>query len=76
MTPRLRAAMDEFDAALLMDSRDVSEALDAVELQLRVWLDDVAEVRRVRSRQAEGRCVCGRRLEPDGRCRVCAPGTS
>ncbi len=66
----LHAAIDAFAHALREASRDPSIDLATVERQLRVWLDDVRDVIDTRRRKAEGRCECGRRLEPDGLCRA------
>jgi hypothetical protein len=65
----LRDAMDAFDAALREASLDLDIDLADVEMQLRVWLDEVRTVQTARHRRAEGHCRCGRALGLDGTCR-------
>lgn len=69
MASNLHTAMDAFDAALRDASRDERSDLDGVEMQLRIWLDELRTVLLARHRRAEGMCRCGRRLEEDGSCR-------
>ena len=69
MTPKLRALVDALDAELREVSRDPHADLSGLEMALRVWLSDLEDVLRVQRLRAEGRCRCGRRLEPTGECR-------
>ena len=70
MTPKLRAIVDKLDAELRDASRDPDADLGTIEMQLRVWLDEVVTVRQTQQRRAEGRCGCGRKLEENGTCRL------
>ncbi len=69
MTPKLRNLCEALDAELREISRDEGVDLGSLEMQLRIWLDEIVTVRQARQRKAEGRCECGRRLEASGECR-------
>ncbi len=69
MTPKLRNLCEALDAELREVSRDDGADLGSLEMQLRIWLDEIVTVRQARQRKAEGRCRCGRRLEENGTCR-------
>ena len=76
MTGKLRDLVDALDVELRAVSRNpyADGDLCSMEMQLRIWLDDVCAVRFARTRRAGGRCTCGRKLELDGSCRTgCAP---
>mgnify|MGYP001616926276 CR=1 FL=1 len=69
MTGKLRDLVDALDAEIRDVSRNAESDLGGLEMQLRVWLEDISTVRLARARRARGRCSCGRRLEHTGKCR-------